>query len=453
MNSEAIYAKLPLWMQEVAINLVGWNVQRRRYGAAYEAVEKEIFRRGEFSSGELRVWQTAQLSQHLRVGSSVPYWSERFKDYGINLDGDPWEEYAKFPILTKSEVVENTGRLVNRGLEGQLLKGKTSGTTGAGLVFYETQRCEQERWATWWRYRSWHGIHRGLGCAYFGGRSVVPLTQTEPPYWRWVSSSSQLIFSSYHLNEATANLYLEALRDRSLVWIHGYPSVLSLFASLVGQSARKLGIKYITTGAESLLESQREKVEAAFGARVIEHYGQAESVANISQDLEGRLVVDEDFGLTEFESVGGGEYRIIGTNWLNPGFPLFRYEVGDIATLCEHRPMPDGSPRYIEAIDGRREDYILLHDGTAIGRLDHILKDFVEIREAQIYQRKRGEIEFRVVQGADYSDATESRLLKSSRKRLGDDILISIRYFDCLERTKTGKLRFVISELGEGKLK
>src|SRR5207249_1777801 len=37
----------------------------------------------------------------------------------------------------------------------------TSGTTGGELRFPITMRAMQEQWATWWRYRGWHGIRPG----------------------------------------------------------------------------------------------------------------------------------------------------------------------------------------------------------------------------------------------------------------------------------------------------
>ena len=40
-------------------------------------------------------------------------------------------------------------------------------------------------------------------------------------------------------------------------------------------------------------------------------------------------------------------------------------------------------------IDGRSEDYLLLNDGSKVGRLDQIFKDLVDIVEAQFIQKKK----------------------------------------------------------------
>jgi phenylacetate-CoA ligase len=86
--------------------------------------------------------------------------------------------------------------------------------------------------------------------------------------------------------------------------------------------------------------------------------------------------------------------------------------------------------------------------GARIGRLDHIFKDMVEVRNAQICQPERGRVVIRVVKGRGYDvPESEETLLKEARKRLGGDIDIEIEYRSELPRTNNGKIRFVISDI------
>jgi len=55
----------------------------------------------------------------------------------------------------------------------------TSGTTGGGLRFRATYQSLREHRAMWWRFRGWHGIDLHAWCAYFMGRSVVPVTHLD----------------------------------------------------------------------------------------------------------------------------------------------------------------------------------------------------------------------------------------------------------------------------------
>ncbi|MEK7762561.1 MAG: hypothetical protein AAB433_13360 [Nitrospirota bacterium] len=188
-------------------------------------------------------------------------------------------------------------------------------------------------------------------------------------------------------------------------------------------------------------------MERAFGCPVRQHYGQAESVANISECPNGHLHIDEDFSFVELIPLEHHPdvFRIIGTNWSNPAFPLFRYDTGDLAHYSEGTQSCDMTGRVIDSIDGRKEDYVVLPSGARLGRLDHIFKDLTQIREAQIYQPNRETLIFRIVKRDDYTADSERRLLEEARKRLGHEVSIQVEYLAALERGKTGKLRFVVS--------
>lgn len=79
--------------------------------------------------------------------------------------------------------------------------------------------------------------------------------------------------------------------------------------------------------------------------------------------------------------------------------------------------------------------------------MSHIFKDMINIKECQIYQPKVDTVIFRIVRGANYTQKDEDLLLCEARKRLGNSLDIQISYEEKIERTKTGKLRFVISEI------
>ena len=58
-----------------------------------------------------------------------------------------------------------------------------------------------------------------------------------------------------------------------------------------------------------------------------------------------------------------------------------------------------------------------------------------------------------IVKGSGYDKYDEEKkLVNEARKRLGDNIDIKFNYVENLQRSKTGKLRFVISNLKEANL-
>jgi phenylacetate-CoA ligase len=283
----------------------------------------------------------------------------------------------------------------------------------------------------------------------------VPLVQRKPPFWRYNSPGRQILFSAYHMSPDNLAAYVTELRQKRPPWLHGYPSVLALMAAFMVDKNIDCGysVRWITTGAENLLPQQAAAIERAFGVRPVQHYGMAEAVANASECEQGRLHVDEDFAAVEFlPNDSSDSCRVVGTNFTNPATPLLRYEVQDLAVPAIEICPCGRAGRVVTRLDGRKEDYVVLKNGARLGRMDHIFKDAVHIREAQIYQRQQGEITIRIVRSNQYTREDEVQLLNEMQKRVGELADISFEYVEKLERSATGKLRLIISEIPEGQV-
>jgi len=319
-----------------------------------------------------------------------------------------------------------------------------------------TLKAEQEQWAVWWRYRARFGLDRNTWYAHFFGKSIIPFERSKPPFWRINRPGRQILFSACHMSEHNLPYYMEELNRRQPPWIQGYPSLLALLASFVLENGLEMNYrpKVITVWAESLLPQQKLVIQKAFGTVCRQHYGMAECVANISECPEGNLHVDEDCAHIEFLPLNGDSSRIIGTNYTNFAFPLIRYDAGDVVELEDpEKRCPCGRPgRLVRSIDGRKEDYILTPDGRRIGRLDHIFKDMVNIKECQIFQEHPERVVLRAVRSRKYTGKDEKILLHEARKRLGNRIEIVIDYVEAIERTSQGKLRFVISKIPDAQI-
>jgi phenylacetate-CoA ligase len=388
---------------------------------------------------------------------TVPYYTRLAEQYGVRShDFKEFEDLKQLPVLHKATVQEHYPQLRSRIIPDKHCSiAHTSGTTGGGLRFAATREAIREQWAVWWRYRRWHGIDFDTWCGYFGGRSVVPLSQKNPPFWRYNLPSRQILFSGYHMNEKNLAFYVNLLRKKKPPWLHGYPSLLALLASYLMDKNDTIGypVQWITVGAENLLPHQLTLIEKAFGVRPRQHYGMAEGVANFSECPLGSLHVDEDFAAVEFVPYEDGSgYKIIGTNFSNLATPLVRYDTGDIAEVLDGACSCGRPGRIVKRIDGRQEDYIVLKNGSKLGRMDHVFKDMLNIREAQLFQNIPGKLSVRIVKGPLYSMNDEERLYKELVKRVGNNMDIALAYVNELERSKTGKLRFVVSEIEEGKI-
>jgi len=453
---EAIYSALPVPLQHAFVSLKGWKIKKRRYGTLFQTLLRQYEERNSWSALKLREYRDCRLQEFLRYcEKNVPYYRSKLQRLGISSrDIKSIEDIRELPVLNKTTVQRQYSKFVSESVpprQGVIVH--TSGTTGAGLRFAATKRALAEQWAVWWRYRHWHRIPLSAWCAYFGGRTIIPLKQQSEPFWRLNYPGHQIMFSGYHMSSENLHSYVSALKRYKLEWIHGYPSLISLIASYIVEYDVDLGYqpKWVTTGAENLLPHQRVLIRKAFGVEPRQHYGLAEGVANISECEYGKLHVDEDYAFVEFvpdEHSNG--HKILGTNFSNQATALIRYDTGDIAQLedssircCCGRP-----GRLIKSIDGRCEDYIVLKNGAKLGRMDHIFKDMIHIREAQLRQFVRGEIEILIVPAEGYTESDEKKLLTEFRKRVGHYTKLSIHYVEELERSRSGKLRFVVSRLG-----
>ena len=445
MDKENLYLNSPIFLQKLFINLQGYKIANTRFDRNFK------FWNDYFLQSTPKELNEKQLFLFLQEANKTAFWNERFKKNNIKLTSevDIKKEIQKLPVLTKNEVKKFLKNIAHINFYQKISWNHTSGTTGSGLVFPQTQEMENKQWAVWWRYRNWHGISLNTWMGWFGGRSIASTKQTKPPFWRVNYPMKQIMFSTHHLNEKTVHFYFDTIKKRKLTWLHGYPSQLSLLAHLIKNN--NLGelpdVKIITVGAENLLASQKNIIEEVFQAPVKQHYGLAEGVANISEHPDGNLIPDQDFAFTEFIPIDKNKSeicRIIGTNYNNPAFPLIRYDTGDIAHVKWEK---DGSPTIL-SIDGRQEDYITLPNGVKLGRLDHIFKDLTEVQEAQIYQPQLNKVVIRIVKGPNYDKTNQEKsVISETRKRIGEEIKISIEYFEQIPKTKLRKLKFVISDI------
>jgi len=448
MDKMEIYNKLPVFAQNMACYYEGKKIKKNRYGKDFWDLLKNYESRNNWTYDQLCEYRDDRLRQMVEhCYETVPYYKRLFDDLGISYkDINTIEDLKLLPVLTKQIVNENFNAFISTTIPfKKMVTSHTSGTTGSGFKFYTTNETLCEQWAVWWRYRRNLGINFDDWCALFGSKLIVPVTQKKPPYWRINEPCKQVYFSAFHENPEYLYYYYKEIKRRKLKWLHGFPSLITLFASFMVENNLELGydMKFVTTGAENLLGYQRNIIEKAFGTKVFQHYGLAEGVSNFSQDVSGTMCVDEDFAVTEFVP-NDGNFDIIGTSLSNLAMPLIRFETGDKATFVYDEK---NQKRIIYTLGGRIEDYITLRNGVKIGKLDHAFKDTINIKEAQIYQKSNYDIIIYVVKCKADISKDENVASKLLRMSWGNDINFEFKHVEEIPRLKGGKLKFVISDV------
>jgi len=450
-----VYERAPVPLQNLACSLAGWWTGRTRFGRTFDDALAAARGRERLSAEAVAAVRDERLRAFVaHCAATVPYWRRRFAELGIDpRDVRTLADLGRLPVLAKDEVRAHREALFSTAWpRWRCVRRGTGGTTGASLRFRAAPAAVSEQWAVWWRCWGWHGIEPGTWCAYFVGADIVPGRQRTAPFWRVNRPRQQVMFSIFHLRPDTLPAYVDELRRRRLPWIHGYPSVLAILARHLLETGTDLGYRphWVTTAAENLLPHQADLLERGLGVRPRQHYGLAEGAANLSECEHGRLHVDEDFAAVEVGpgAAATGALRLVGTNLSNPAFCLLRYDTGDLVVPDPATACACGRPgRLVASIDGRREDTIILGDGTRLGRLAHIFQQVDCLREAQVRQRRPGEVTIRLVPAPGFGPADEAAVLAAARRRLGPSTAIVIERVAAIERGRNGKLRFVVSEL------
>lgn len=458
-RAKTLYDQTPVGLQHLVVSVYGYRLRAKAYGRYYRRYRGRLEWTQWLDDAALERYQVEALRSFLgHAQRHAPYWRAVFRDRGFDPDGlrSPGD-LRRLPVLDKQTVRQQGPALESRPdgrIEAGVVSVHTSGTTGTPLRIRLTREAWEREYAFRWQHRSWLGVHRGDRTATFAGHPVVPIAQATPPYWRYNAAERQLLFSSQHISDASAEAYVGRLRRFRPVLVHGYPSALALIAGhILDAGVRDIAPTAVVTHSETLLAEQRDRIERAFGCVVADWYGTTEHVANIVQcDRGGRHVraehsVVELLG-TDGDPVSAGEVgEIVATGFGNRATPLIRYATGDLAVPTGDRCACGRAGPLVERIEGRVEDMVVTPEGRRVGRLDHVFKGVEHVVESQLVQRERDRIEVRIVAADGFSDQDRAALEAGLRERVGPRMALDLRFLDAIPRNAGGKFRFVVSEL------
>jgi phenylacetate-CoA ligase len=448
MFASRFYHRAPTAIQTTLLSL--WAAARRRIRES--SICREQLRQlrqsqwlDERSLSELQRRQLAQVA--MIAGQTVPFYQKKLGPTQVgSIDA-----ITQFPIIDKATVKNNPSAFLSSDYKGIRFSGTTSGTTGTPLTLYLDFRALNLEQAFIARHLEWAGYSPPGSRAWIRGEMIVPLSQTDKPFWRMNKPQQMLMMSSYHLSVENAGHYIKALRDHAPTLIEAYPSSIGFLAQYLAAHSRYFPgdrLKAIVTSSETLTLENRRKIEERFGCKVFDWYGARERVAAIGQCEHGRYHLIADYGYTEFMPAQNGWSEIVATGFSNRLMPLLRYRTGDYVTTESPEVCPCGRKfPTIKALEGRRDDYLKTPDGRFVGRMDHIYKGIEGVAEAQIIQEHLHEIRIRVVPLPGFDRQAEKRLKRKAAERLGSAMRVEIEPVAALPRTKQGKFQSVICRI------
>ncbi len=460
MRGEGLYDRVPVFLQNVAVSLKGWEFHRQRYLSESFRYGLRWTKENEQRSPEfLRQLQMEQLrafAAHCYERS--PYYRRLWDSKGVT-PGDlrRLEDLPCVPIIRKEDVRAHTEEFFTEKISPRMTEVHTSGTTGSPMAVYFSKEDVGLRSAFLERCRRWAGVHVGQKRASFTGRNVVPARQKKPPYWRYNRPGNQLLFSAYHLAPENLPGYVEALAKFQPEIIDGYPSAIHIVAEYVLRQG-KGGIVHpaaILVSAETVLPHQRRAIETAFQTKLYNQYASSDGAPFVSECRFGRLHYQLDSGVIEIlnpdgtPSAPGQVGEMVVTCFTTHVTPFLRLAIGDAAVAApSNASCACGLPfPLVAAIIGRVDDILQTPDRGFVGRLDTAFKALPNsVVEAQILQVSPETIVLKIVPDPlRYESGHAELVVRELRKRLGSVVDIVVEEVSSIPRSAGGKMRPVVN--------
>jgi phenylacetate-CoA ligase len=447
-----LYRHSPIWLQNIATSLLGWRKLRVRFGGEYQGFRDEFEQSQRLSAVELDAYQAEKLQQLIRhCYENVPFYRELMRVSNLAPeDIRKPSDLPKLPTLLKETVRRDSGKFHAQNLlTAPVDITATSGTTGTPLQIRVDLASRRRNYACFDRFKSWAGVEPTDRHAIFGGWTLVPPEQDNPPFWRSHYFAHALLFSSYHLSERNLPAYLERIREWAPIYAESYPSTIALLAQFaLDENFSGLKMNAVFTSSESLLDDQRRAIERAFATSVFDQYGAAEQTVFIAQCEKGSYHINSDYGIVELlPSDTEGESRVVTTSFTNMAMPLVRYEMGDHVVPRSGNCACGRAFPMVERVLGRADDCLLTRDGRKVGRLSPVYKGIKTIRGAQIVQETYTDITLRVLPGPDFKIGDLDKLKEQIEWRLGSGIQYKVELVEDGRLNREGKFRNVICKV------
>lgn len=456
--SQKIYAKLPVFIQNIGISIYGYKWKKRRFGGVFEKEYQGFKDREFYTKKQWADYQTNALREMLvHAAQNVPYYREVFSEAGWtieDLNAFELSDLPKLPFLEKEVLREfGTTRLIasKREPNGEFFS--SSGSTGTPTQILLSEAMHQ-RWSAGFeaRIRNWAGLTRLNKRGMIGGRRIIAEGQAKPPYYRYNIFEKQVYFSAYHISPHTAANYMDAIRKYKIDYMTGYAVSNFVLARFFDEQGLTFPIKAVITSSEKLTPEMRELFARVYGCKTYDSYSGVEDCALISECEHGGLHISPDMGIIEFLNQNGmpakpGELaEMVCTGILNFDQPLIRYRIGDLAVLSEETCKCGREMPLVSEIVGRLEDVVIGQDGREMVRFHGIFVDMPNILKAQVIQEDYDDFVINVVALNHLTLGEKETITNRMESQLGK-IKLKIQEVPEIPSGPNGKFKAVISKV------
>jgi phenylacetate-CoA ligase len=417
------------------------------------------------SAKELKERQWTRVLEVLRYSAAtVPYYREKWKKSGI----DPGKiqspaDFLRVPILEKGEIRDNLPAFKSESYKGRIFRGRTSGSTGIPLEILFSPRYMECTQAAQWRGRGWYGINRGDRTVAFWGR---PFHSKFARFKNTVKNRLQNIFviTPFELTDRELGYAWAEIAAFKPKFIYGYGSSIARFAEFMRDTGRSIEfpVNVVFYTAEMLFDFQKMLAGEMFRTKIASEYGSTEAGAFAFECPEGSLHVSDENVYMEIvrpdgtPAAAGETGEVVATTLTNECMPLIRYRLGDMAALLDGACPCGRMLTLMELRGGKITSLVRTPSGGVFSSevFDYIGLSLADeevrtVRAFRIIQKTLSRIVVQIELSAPDERAVEL-FRKYMNEKLGSDIEVDFEYVEKIGPDKTGKIRYFISEIGDG---
>lgn len=407
---------------------------------------------------KVREYQLQRLRSIVRHAfEQTDYYHERLSGTGISPQSIiSLADLQRLPLLTKDDIRADKDRMVNHTADvTRLIPGKTSGSTGTSIEFFQDEESRQWKRGATIAYDRWSGWDMGERVGAIWGNPEC--YQNGRMYLRNLFLTRHIYLDTLRMNEQTMRDYHATLLRKKPVILFGHAHSLFLFAKFLEYNSLS-GIypKGIISTCMVLHDFERETIERIFGCRVSNRYGCEEVSLIACECSEGNMHINCDTLIVEFIRDGkpvqpGEPGAIVVTDLTNYGMPFIRYKVGDVGVPSGKTSCSCGcSFPILDSLEGRVADYVVTPDGSYISGIsltENFAMHLPGVKQLQIVQERIDFLTFKVVRGESFTEQTASEINRLAEERFGSCMTWQIEYTESIQSESSGKYRFCISKL------
>ncbi len=334
-----------------------------------------------------RALQRAELAKFLEYcAENIPYYTELFRkchfDHAKVLTDIRYIQ--DLPLLTK-DIIREQGERIKAPNACHVRK--TGGSTGQSVYFYyDTEGLDWTAAINLMAYEMAGKKPHHSDCHIASEVGLQPVAykyQLMDMAKLFVQNRKRLMIDSFSDRELES--VFKNLKRISPYLVQGHPSSMYALAVYAEKNQKRAPrIPVFEPSGEMLTEKMVEAIERVFKCRVANRYGNAEFgvvAHSLPTDNYRRLkVFSRAFYVEEINQAS-----LIVTNFTNRGFPLLRYDTGDVATVKQ-----ESGGEFVYDIQGRVHDLVTINNKQYP---THFIMDYLDhkvrhVREFQIKIRE-----------------------------------------------------------------